>query len=79
MKLKSKYVTRGSTIATLVLLLSTSIYSYYVNNIASYELYANLASIIILIFLVYIISYTIVLGMAINQTDYMEETANIKK
>ena len=79
MRLKSKYVTRGSIIATLGLLLSTTVYSFYVNNIATYELYASLASIIILVFLIYIISYTIVLGMAINQSYYMEETASIKK
>ena len=78
-RIKSKQVNRGSTFATLGLLLATSAYSFYVNNFARYDVfYGNLANIIILILLIYIISYTIVLGIAINQNYYMEKKASIE-
>lgn len=69
--IKSYSVNRGSIFATLSILLVTSIFSYYVTNIARYDIfYGNLSNIIILIFMVYIISYIIVLGIAINANYY---------
>lgn len=73
-KLKSKYVNIGSLFTTLALMVVTSIYSFYVTNIANYDMiYKSLASIAILMLLVYFISYIIVLGMAINKNYYKIE------
>ena len=73
-RLKSKYVNVGALFATLALMVVTSIYSFYVTNIAHYDIiYGGLASIAILMFLIYIISYIIVLGMAINRNYYNHE------
>ena len=67
----SKYVNKGSLFTTVGLILSSSIYSYYANNIANYSyLYGNLANIIVLMILFYVISYIIVLGIAINANVY---------
>lgn len=80
-KVKSKYVNRGTFIATLGIILATYIYSFYATNIADYtRLYGSLSNIIILMFLIYIISYILVLGMAINHNHYvMEKNNKIKK
>lgn len=79
-KVKSKYVNKGSFVATLLILLVTSIYSYYVTNIAHYDIiYGSLSNIIILIFLIYIISYIITLGIAINSNYYNMDSIDNKK
>ena len=73
-KLKSKYVNVGAMFATLAIMIVSSIYSFYVTNIAHYDIiYGGLANIAILMLLVYFISYIIVLGMAINKNYYNVE------
>jgi len=68
---KSKYVNRGSLFATIAIILITTLYSYYVTNLAHYDIiYGSLSSIAILMFLIYIISYVLVLGIAINNQYY---------
>jgi len=78
-RIKSKYVNQGTFFATLCILLVTSIFSYYTTNIANYDiLYGNLSSIIILALLIYIISFIIVLGIAINSNVYLNSIKNEK-
>lgn len=68
---KSKYVNRGALFSTVMIMLVTTIYSYYVTNIAHYDIiYGNVANIAILIMMIYFISYVIVLGIAINHNYY---------
>lgn len=75
-KIKSKYVNKGTIFSTIMIILVTSFYSFYVNNIANYNvLYGSLSNIAILMLLVYIISYIIVLGIAINH-NYYESDVN---
>jgi len=73
-KIKSKNVTVGATFATFAIMIVTSIYSLYVNNFANYDIvYGSLANIAILMLLIYIVSYIIVLGIAINKNYYIDE------
>lgn len=70
-RIPSKYVNKGAIFTTVGLILSTSIYSYYANNIADYSyIYGNLANIIILMVLFFVIAYFIVAGIAINANIY---------
>ena len=70
-KIKSKYVNYGALFATIAIIVVTTFYSFYVNNIAHYDIiYGSLANIAILMFLIYLISYIIVLGIAINLNYY---------
>lgn len=79
-KVPSKYVTRGALFTTVGLILSTAIYSYYVNNIADYSyIYGNLANIIALMILIYVISYILVLGVALNANIYNVEIEEKKE
>lgn len=67
----SKYMNRGSWFTTIGLIIASLIYSYYANNIANYSyIYGNLANIIVLIIFVYVISYLLVLGIALNANIY---------
>ena len=75
----SKNMNKGALFTTLSWLLITSIYSIYVTNFADYSLfYGSLANIVILMIWIYILSYTLVIGIAINSDDYLEEKKEIE-
>ena len=70
-QIPSKYVDRGAIFTTIGWILATAIYSYYANNVANYDLiYGSLSSIIVLLIWVYVMSYILVLGIAINTNIY---------
>lgn len=65
--IKSKTVNKGAIFTTIMWIIVTYIYGYYVTNIANYNLfYGNLSNIIILMLWIYIISYILIIGMVIN-------------
>ena len=75
----SKNMNKGALFTTLSWLLITSIYSIYVTNFADYSLfYGSLANIVILMSWIYILSYTLVIGIAINSDDYLEDKKEIE-
>ncbi len=75
--LKGKYVNKGALYTTILWLLSSALYSFYVSNIANYTVkYGSLANIIILLIWLYIMSYILVLGTAINVNEYDKGTSN---
>ena len=68
-KLSGKYVNRGAAFTTISWMIVTWGYSYYVNNIASYDaVYGNLANIVMLLFWFYILGYIFVIGLFLNKT-----------
>ena len=67
----SKYNNRGSIFTTITWSIVTIGYSYYVTNFNNYNLfYGSLTNIILLMLWIYILSYILVVGMAINVNDY---------
>jgi len=67
----STITTKGSIFTTMGFVLSTGIYSFYVNNVAHYDiLYGGLAHFVVLMIWFYIIAYIITIGIAINSEDY---------
>jgi len=80
----SMYMAKGSMFTTIGWICVTAIYSYYVNNFASYDaIYGSLSSIIILMMWIFILSYILVIGMVINSTSYeyhkLKENESIKE
>lgn len=70
-RIPSKYNTRGSIFTTVLWSLVTLGYSYYVTNFNNYNVfYGSLTNIALLMLWVYILSYILVFGMAINVHDY---------
>ncbi|NLC48097.1 MAG: YihY/virulence factor BrkB family protein [Tenericutes bacterium] len=78
----SKYVNKGALFTTITWLLITSIFSYYINNIAKYDLiYGNLANIVMLLLWFYALAYVFVIGLYLNKTISdagIEKTNSIK-
>lgn len=66
-KIKSKTTTYGALFTTIIWIIATAIFSYYLRYFANYNIiYGNLSSIIILMMWIYLISYVFVMGIAIN-------------
>lgn len=70
-KVSSKNVTRGALFTTIGWTIVTAIYSYYANNLADYSVfYGGLSNLIVLMMWVYVVSYVLVMGIAINVSHY---------
>ena len=82
-KIKSKETTMGAMFTTIMWVISTAIFKFYLTYFARYDiLYGNLSSLIIMLVWCYFLSYIFVLGMAINvsqkeQVEFLEETRKI--
>jgi membrane protein len=64
---KWKIRTPGSILATVLIITFSYLFSYWVNNIASYnKIYGSLGSILILMFLVFVNSLVLLIGFELN-------------
>lgn len=73
-RISSEKMNRGATFITLSWIIATSVYSIYVSNFANYNVfYSSLANIVVLMFWIYILSYTLVIGIAMNGENYLYE------
>ena len=70
-KILSKHTTKGAMFTTVGWILAVQVYSYWVSNFSNYDIfYGSLSNIAILMLLTYIISYILVIGIAINVRSY---------
>lgn len=70
-KIGSKNVTRGALFTTIGWTVTTVFYAYYANNMANYSVfYGGLSNLIVLMMWIYFVSYILVLGIAMNVSDY---------
>ena len=70
-RIPSKFMNAGALFATIGIILITLGYSLYVNYFANYTLfYGSISGIIMLMIWVYLISFVLSLGIAINSTVY---------
>ncbi|MBQ9072106.1 MAG: YihY/virulence factor BrkB family protein [Bacilli bacterium] len=70
-KILSRHTTRGAIFTTVSWIVVVQIYSYWVSHFANYDMfYGSLSNIVILMLLTYIISYILVIGIAINVKTY---------
>ena len=78
-KVPSRSVTGGAIFTTIGWVLSTSVYSYYIEKYANYSVfYGSLANIVTLMLWVYLLSYILVIGMAMNYHEELEKTGIIE-
>lgn len=77
--IKSSNTTKGAFFTTISWMISTFIYSYYVQHFSHYDIfYGSLANIIIMMIWVYILAYTLVVGIAINTQSYRDDSKDKK-
>ncbi|SEW35561.1 membrane protein [Chitinophaga sp. YR573] len=64
---KWKFITAGSTFATMLMILVTILFSYFVNNFSNYnKIYGSIGTIIILMLSVYFYSFILLVGFELN-------------
>ena len=70
-KIMSKHTTKGAAFTTISWIVVIQIYSFWVNHFSNYDLfYGSLSNIVILMLMIYIISYILIIGIAINVKSY---------
>lgn len=75
--ISSKYTNRGALFTSIAWLVSTFLYSYYVLYFSHYDIfYGSLSNIIVMMMWVYILSYSLVIGIAISVQDYKDSKNN---
>ena len=73
-QVESNTTSVGAFFTTIIWMIATAIFSFYIKYFASYDIiYGNLSSMIILMMWLLILSYVFVLGMVINTTDFDEK------
>lgn len=76
-RVPSKNVNIGALFTTVLWVIVTNIYSYYINHFASYDVfYGGLANLVILMIWFYLLSYIFTIGIALN---YREEEIELEK
>ncbi len=76
-KIQSNEVNKGAIFTTVGFIVITYIYSLYTTNFANYDVfYGNLASIVVLMIWLYLLSYVFTIGLALN---YREEVITLEK
>lgn len=79
-KISSKSTIPGALFTTIMWLISSKIYAFYVDYFANYNVfYGAMSNILVLLIWVYILAYIFTLGMCFNATGVIQETLRLKK
>ena len=79
-KISSRSTIPGALFTTIMWLLSSKIYAFYVDYFANYNVfYGAMSNILVLLIWVYILAYIFTLGMCFNATGVIQETLKLKK
>lgn len=69
-KIKSRTTTYGAVFTSIMWVILTNLYSFYVSVFNNNSFYGNISQLIILMWWIYILAYIFVLGMALNASNY---------
>ncbi|TWV97961.1 YihY/virulence factor BrkB family protein [Chitinophaga pinensis] len=78
---KWKFITAGSTFATILMILVTILFSFFVNNFGNYnKIYGSIGTILILMLSIYFYSFILLIGFELNASiRILKEIANLRK
>lgn len=73
-RISSRKMSKGAMLITILWVFITYVYSVYVTNFANYNIiYSSLANLVILMIWIYLISFSLVIGITINSENYLSE------
>ncbi len=79
-KISSRSTIPGAFFTTVMWLISSKIYAFYVDYFANYNVfYGAMSNILVLLIWVYILAYIFTLGMCFNATRVVQETLRLKR
>jgi membrane protein len=76
-----KFITAGSTFATILMIVVTIVFSFFVNNFGNYnKIYGSIGTILILMLSIYFYSFILLIGFELNASiRILKETAETRK
>ena len=73
-EIPSNTTNKGAAFTSVGWVLSTEVFSFYLEKFAKYDIfYGSISNILVLFLWIYLLSYIFVLGMVINASSYKEE------
>jgi membrane protein len=74
-KTKWRFISAGSTLATGLSIVALGGFTYYINNFSQYnKLYGSIGTLLIILFLMYIMSLILLVGFELNASIYQART-----
>jgi membrane protein len=78
-KTKWRFISAGGSLATILSILAIAGFSYYINNFSQYnKLYGSIGTLLIVLFLMYIMSLILLIGFELNASIYQAHTEKEK-
>lgn len=75
-KTKWRFISAGGTLATLLSIITIAGFTYYINNFSQYnKLYGSLGTVLIILFLMYIMSLILLIGFELNASIYQARSS----
>ena len=75
-KTKWRFISAGSTLATVLNIFALVGFSFYINNFSQYnKLYGSIGTLLILLFLMYVMSLILLIGFELNASIYQARTS----
>ncbi len=79
-QISSKSTIPGALFTTIMWLISSKVYAFYVDYFSNYDIfYGAMSNILVLFIWVYILAYIFTLGMCFNATGVIQETLRLKR
>lgn len=73
-EIPSKTTNKGAIFTTILWVISTEIFAFYIGKFATYDLfYGSISNLLVLLLWLYLLSYIFVLGMIINASTFKED------
>ena len=74
-KTKWRFISAGGTLSTVLSIIALGGFSYYINNFSQYNtLYGSIGTLLILLFLMYVMSLILLVGFELNASIYQAHT-----
>ena len=74
-KTKRRFISAGSTLATILNIIALMGFTYYINNFSQYnKLYGSIGTLLIILFLMYLMSVILLVGFELNASIYQART-----
>lgn len=75
-KTKWRFISAGSTLATILSIFALIGFTYYINNFSQYnKLYGSIGTLLIILFLMYVMSLILLVGFELNASIYQAHTS----
>ena len=78
-KIPSCYNNYGTMFTTILWIIITRIYSFYLNHFNTYDiLYGSMGNVVMMLFWMYLLAYVFTMGLAINSRIYFKSKKSVK-